>query len=311
MPDHRALQTFVEVARSGSFTRAAKSMALSVGAISKAISRLEAQLQIKLFVRTTRRVHLTDEGLRLFDVIAASYDHIQAALSVTRSGEATLRGTVRVSAASGWARRLLIPVLADFFAEHPEIHIVLTVRDAPQGAERQAEDIRVSWGQAFEPGKVARVVQRMRLVLVASPDYLNLKGRPDAPEDLDGLDWIVAEHESGPPFGWSLRDPADPSRRVRRFRGAPSNRLVVRGEVDITLEAAVAGLGVTVVARDMIDAYLASGRLELVLPDLEVEGGAVRNTTLVLQHPPERELSRSAVALLRFLRGRLFERPRP
>lgn len=236
-----ALPGFIATARLGSLSRAAASLHLTVSALSHQMRGLEDQLHRRLFERRPRGLALTDAGERLFAAVAPHYDILEAALRPDRErGDQSLTLSVMPSVASSW----LLPRLAGFVAEHPEID--LSVQSSVELVDfgREAVDAAMRFGPGGWPGVRAEPLFDEWLLPVACPDLLARFPDRD-PDDLGPL-----------PL---LRDPSDRWRDwFARFGGSPPRRYVASFDDTETLHrAAVEGMGVALarmtMARPMLD----------------------------------------------------------
>src|SRR6476619_4768594 len=245
-----ALPGFIATARLGSLSRAAASLHLTVSALSHQMHGLEGQLHKRLFERRPRGLALTDAGERLFAAVAPHYDILEAALRPDRErGEQSLTLSVMPSVASSW----LLPRLAGFDAEHPEID--LSVQSSVELVDfgREAVDAAMRFGPGGWPGVRAEPLFDEWLLPVASPGLLARFSDRD-PDDLTAL-----------PL---LRDPSDRWRDwFARFGGSPPRRYVASFNDTETLQrAAVEGMGVALGRMTMARPMLDRGRLVALSP---------------------------------------------
>jgi LysR family glycine cleavage system transcriptional activator len=245
-----ALPGFIATARLGNLSRAAASLHLTVSALSHQMRGLEDQLRKRLFERRPRGLALTDAGERLFAAVAPHYDLLEAALRPDRDrGEQSLGLSVMPSVASSW----LLPRLAGFVAEHPEIE--LSVHSSVELVDfgREAVDAAMRFGPGGWPGVRAEPLFDEWLLPVACPDLL--ARFPDRePDDLGAL-----------PL---LRDPSDRWRDwFARFGGSPPRRYVASFNDTETLHrAAVEGMGVALARMTMAQPMLDRGWLVALSP---------------------------------------------
>jgi DNA-binding transcriptional LysR family regulator len=184
MDELRALSTFVRVAELGSFNQAAQAQATTPQAVSKTIRQLEQHLGVRLFHRTTRKNSLTEEGERLLHSARPNLDGLVDALTRARSAGRNDEGLVRVSAAGATARKVLVPMLADFQAQHPAIQIDLLLEDRFTDLVGERIDVGFRAGGAPDAQVIARRLFTVQQIACASPAYLE---RHPAPEQLQDL----------------------------------------------------------------------------------------------------------------------------
>jgi LysR family glycine cleavage system transcriptional activator len=244
------LPGFIATARLGSLSRAAASLHLTVSALSHQMRGLEDQLHRRLFERRPRGLALTDAGERLFAAVAPHYDILEAALRPDRErGDQALTLSVMPSVASSW----LLPRLAGFVAEHPEIDLSVHSSVEVVDFAREAVDAAMRFGPGGWPGVRAEPLFDEWLLPVASPGLLARFPDRD-PDDLAAL-----------PL---LRDPSDRWRDwFAQFGGSPPRRYVASFNDTETLQrAAVEGMGVALGRMTMARPMLDHGRLVALSP---------------------------------------------
>jgi LysR family glycine cleavage system transcriptional activator len=239
------LPGFIAAARLGNLSRAAASLHLTVSALSHQMRGLETQLRKKLFVRRPRGLALTDAGDRLFAAIAPHYDMIEVALRPDRERtEQSLSLSVMGSVASSW----LLPRLAGFVAENPEIDLSVHSSVELVDFDREAIDAAMRFGRGNWPGLHTDRLFDEWLLPVASPALLAR----------------FPDHKRGGLAGLPLlRDPSDRWRDwFERFGGAPPRRYVASFNDTETLQrAAVEGMGVALGRKTMAQPLIDHGRL--------------------------------------------------
>lgn len=308
--DHlRNLWAFTAVARAGSFTQAAETLGLSTVALSRSVARLEQGLQVKLFVRTTRQVMLTDEGRRLFDRIDVPFTAVADAVAGVHQSRGRITGTVRVSSVTAFGRHRVLPVLGPFFERHPDVNVVLNLHDGTPGRSRQSYDIRINWGEKPELDKVAHTLTTIPLCAVASPRYLARHGQPASPPDLTRHACITAGFEGGVLGRWIFRSRSAQAADEEPTIVDPVGPVVITGELEAVLDAAIAGLGIAVVAQDHATEALNEGRLHRVLAEFDVIGRGQAYSQVILQHPLRGLMSPAIQALVDFLLEHLVDNP--
>jgi DNA-binding transcriptional LysR family regulator len=290
MDDLHKLWGFVQVAQAGTFSAAAERVGLSASALGKSVSRLEQSMGLRLFTRTTRSLHLTSEGQLLFDRMNRSFGDIEETLNLLRHAGDAPMGVVRLSAVTSYGRYSIIPILPEFMARYPLIDVRLSFHDGVRGLTRQAFDIRVTWGEEKERDKVAKHLCTMPLILVASPQYLGRKGMPRKPQDLEQHECIATALPDIERVHWvfMLRNG---KQGTEPYFLHPKARIVVAGELDVVTDAALAGLGVTVISAHNVITQLQEGSLVRLLPQYEILGHSDKHTEIILQHPPRKHMA--------------------
>ncbi|WP_187276345.1 LysR family transcriptional regulator [Parahaliea maris] len=299
----RKLWLFTQVADAGSFTKASQQTGMTVAAVSKNVSQLEAALGAKLLNRTTRMVQLTAEGQQLLEQAQDAFSTLQTAMQEVDTSQRQPSGLVRISSVTAYGRLALIPVLPELLQRYPGLSLDLSLHDSGHGPSRRGEDIHITWGEEYHGDKVCKRLMVMPLVLVASPGYLERHGAPKRPEELHEHECIGATLPSGAYARCTLR--ARGNRRGKGYVFQPRGRVTLRDELETVVDAAVAGLGITVVTELNVQRHFAEGTLARVLPDYEIEGHSSKFGEIVLQYPQRREMSARVQAVVDFLLEKL------
>ena len=208
------LRIFVRAAESGSFSRAARELRLSQPSVSRIIGELEARLGVRLLLRTTRRITVTDAGALFLDRAREILADMEDAEDAAR-GLDSLRGLIRLALPVVYGTREIIPRLPKFLALHPELKVEMAVSDARQDLVAEGADVAIRLGDLDDSVFGARKLQTLERMLVASPGYLRARGTPKRPADLAAHDCIFGPGNFGRD-SWSFnRDGAEISVDVR------------------------------------------------------------------------------------------------
>jgi DNA-binding transcriptional LysR family regulator len=255
------MSVLAAVAETGSFTRAGEVLGLSASGVSRSVSRLEARIGVRLLERTTRSLRLTGEGIRLYELAAPHLSGIEEAANVVSGAAETVRGVLRVSLNPLFARYVLAPRLPEFVARYPELELRMV--QLPETADLVAEgvDAAVRFGQQPASSMSSRLLLHTRVLTVAAPAYLKLRGRPKTPQELAQHDCIqYLDPQQNKPFEWEFQRGAE--RIVVDTRG----RLTM-SDGDAMVRACVAGAGIAQVLAFGFEALIASGALVELFPD--------------------------------------------
>jgi DNA-binding transcriptional LysR family regulator len=253
-----ALRLFVRVARTGSFSAAARELDLSQPSVSRIIAALEKDVDGALIARTTRAVTLTDVGNDYLTRVEAILATLEEADHEAR-GSRELRGSLRVAMPGSFGVREVIPVMPGFLARHPTLDVSLLISDQRQDTLKEGVDVALRLGELADSTATARLIGRTQRVIVASPTYLKARGVPRTPDDLAAHAAIVGP--AGTSAGaWSFEKDG------QRVSARIDSRLTVTGN-EAAVAAAVAGMGVVTTALWGCRAELASGSLIQLLPD--------------------------------------------
>ena len=245
----------------GSLARAADALGLSPSGVSRALSRLEARIGVRLLDRTTRAVRLTDEGQRLYAEISPLLGGISDAITQAAGAASVVGGRLRVNVDPFFSRLVLAPHLGRFLARHPALSLELIARDHPGDLVAEGFDIAVRFGAPPSSSLVSRKLLETRIVTVATPGYLRRHGRPSHPREVSGHTCIqFRDPLTGQPFEWEFRR----GRKVVPVR--TSGRLLLT-DVGTMLGACQSGLGIAQVMALSVRERLAQGRLVDLFPD--------------------------------------------
>jgi DNA-binding transcriptional LysR family regulator len=266
-PDLNALPLFAAVAEAGSFTAAAARLDVAKAKVSLAVSRLEVQLGVQLFSRTTRRVALTEAGQALYAQCVPALRAVKDSLAQL-AGEGELVGTLRVSAAVEYAAQTLAPALAAFAAAHPRLEIDLRTSDRVVDVLKDGIDVAIRMGWLRDSSLRATRLGSFEQHVVASPAYLARSPRIKHPSDLVQQEWIALTLLPTP-WTWKFTSAAG---QVRTVRVAGRMRTDSGGALRALL---MQGCGVSVMDQFTTEASVRSGALVRVLPDWSLPRGGV------------------------------------
>ena len=241
---------FAAVVRDGTLTAAAKSLGITKQAISHRIARLEGRIGVELLFRSTRRVRLTEAGARYYDActsILAQVDGIEREMRRSQQGAA---GTVRVTAPAGLSASLIVPAAKAFQRAHPAIRFDLIFEDRLVDLVGEGIDLAIRAGSAQStPSFIARLLFKTAYVVVASPEYIGMHGKPKTPGALADRPCVTRQRTES----WSL----DGETLV------VSSAMVVN-TAEAACDAAVAGIGMARIPLPIALDDVHAGRLEIV-----------------------------------------------
>lgn len=278
----RLLQAFAEAAKAGSFARAARELGLSASAVTKSVKRLEEQLNLRLFQRTTRQVTLTQEGERLYERCRRVLDDL-AELALLAAGAADVpAGVLRVNVPVTYGKKVILPVLAALARRYDKLRFEVQLSDQFADVIGSGMDAVVRIGEIADRRLVARRVDEQRIGVYASPEYLERAGRPRKPSDVTMHDCVMFQMLTTRrirPWAFQVK-----GRRVSVQPAAV--RIVDDGEGLVS--AACAGLGLVQVPEIMAEDALRAGRLEEVLPGYRLPAEPISVVFPTQRHMPMR-----------------------
>jgi DNA-binding transcriptional LysR family regulator len=292
--DLNAMAVFAAVAEARGFRAAGERLGVSASAVSQSLRKLERQLGVTLVQRTTRSVHLTEAGERLYAAVRPALEEVRAAVAALGELSDAPRGTVRLLVGTTVDPVLRRLPLADFLAGHPYVRLDLVVSDAVVDIVAGGFDAGIQLGEVIDRDMVAvPVTGDIRMTVVGSPAYLARRGTPRHPRDLvehECLNWHPVPE--APPYRWEF---TEAGREV--VVAAPGRVLSTDSAVNIRL--ARDGLGLTIVYEDQVRDEIARGELVPVLQEFcEPFAG------YYLYYPQRRHASPVLRALIEHLRRR-------
>lgn len=264
----RAMSLFRAVADLGSFVAAADREGLSPPALSRQIASLEDRLGTRLFNRTTRSLSLTDAGHRFLARARVILQEIDEAEAEAGEGRAAPRGTLSVSAPISYSLARLGPILSSFRALYPDVRLMLDLTDRTVDLTHEAVDVALRTSATPDPALIERKLSEERLILCASPAYIERAAPLTHPDDLshhDGLIYSYLTPEAA--FTFHPRDTeSDPPPTQARLSGT-----IEATNGDILRELAIAGHGVVIQPEFVVGGALAEGTLVELLPEWSLE----------------------------------------
>ncbi len=253
-----AMETFVCVLESGSFSAAARRLNLGQPAVSKSIAQLEEHLGVGLLLRSTRGLTPTEAGTAYYQRAKRAIEEAHEADLAARGAGSGLHGTLRVSAALTFARLHVLPHLGTFLAANPQLDIDIVLDDRTVNLVEQGIDVALRMGALPDSNLVARKLAQCRRLVLATPGYLQRHGAPLTPSDLAQHQAVIFTQAGGGEH-WAFK------------QGSTVQSVTVNGRVRVSAAegvrtAVLAHLGLALTSEWMFAAELASGD---VVPLLE------------------------------------------
>jgi DNA-binding transcriptional LysR family regulator len=268
------------VIESGGFSRAGEALGISPSGVSHAIARLEARLGVRLLDRTTRAVALTDEGRRFYQRVRPSLDEIEEAATDLSGAAAKVRGRLRVNIDPLFSRLVLAGRLGGFLKQHPELSLETITREHVGDLVADGVDVAVRFGEPQGASLVARKLADIKVLTVASPDYLKLRGRPNIPQDLSRHDCIdFRDPQTGRAYDWEFH-------RKRKVLPVKISSRLVLSDAGTMLTECLAGTGICQVLAIAVRELLEQRRLVDLFPDWPDETFPLYALYPSRHHPP-------------------------
>jgi DNA-binding transcriptional LysR family regulator len=288
-----AMEAFVLVVDSGSFSGAARQLRVGQPAVSKAIAQLEEFLGVHLLLRTTHGLAPTESGQNFYEHAKRAIESAEEAVLAARGAGAALSGRLRVSAAVTFARLHVMPLLPAFLEAHPSLDIDLFLDDRNIDLIETGIDVALRMGALADSSLTARRIAQGRRLVIGTPKYFDRASVPATPMDLVGHQAVIYDQRGGGDT-WVFR------------QGSAETSVIVRGRVRATAaegvrEAVLSGLGLTISSEWMFTPELKSGQVRAVLEDWSLPP-----IDLWAVSPTGRRASAKARTFISFMEPRFF-----
>ncbi len=292
--DFGELDAFMVVAEERSFTRAAAKLGTSQSTLSQTIRRLETRLGLRLLTRTTRSVAATEAGERLMETLRPAFEDIDNRLAALTGLRDTPSGTVRINATEHVAETVLWPRLKPLLQAWPDIHLELTAESGLTDIVAGRYDAGVRLGELIDKDMIAvRIGPELRMLAVASPDYLERHPHPITPHDLaDHACLNLRLQTLGGLYSWEFEKDG------RELRVQVEGPLTFNGG-RMLIAAALDGFGIAYMTSDHVAEPVADGRLVPMLQDWSPSFAGYH-----LYYPSRRQLSPAFALVVEALRVR-------
>src|SRR5688572_19790588 len=281
------LTVFSRIVGTGSLSAAARELAMSPAVVSRRLAALEARLGVQLINRTTRSLHLTDEGAAYLETCNRILSEIQEADAAVSAGRAEPRGVLRVALPASFGNQHVAPLIPRFAARYPDVQIALSLSDRNVNVVEEGFDLAIRIADLADSSLAARKLAPNRRVVCASPAYLARHGEPRTPEDLARHNCLATDFA----MSWDYRGPdgrAGSARVAGRY--ACDNWEVLR-------EWALQGLGVALKSTWDVRRHLEDGSLVSLLPGYTF----ATDVAIYAVYPHRRHLPAKTRAFIEFL----------
>lgn len=288
MESFRSINAFVHAAELSSYAAAARVLGISPSAIAKSVARLEDDLGVRLFHRTTRSIGLTKEGHVFYERCKFILDEVRNTKALIAETRASPRGKLHVSVPQIFGHSLLMPLLPKFLAQFPDVQLDIDFEDRVVDLIAEDIDVAVRSGELADSRLVSRKLGEQYFVVCANPAYINAHGLPDTPTDLLNYHCIHFKYpSSGRIAAWSF---------VKPYENLHLPRNLIFNNTHAGLRAAVDGLGVAHLPVYVAEEAFQQGLLLPLLTDFMLPLGA-----MTLIWPSNRHLSPKVRAFSDFM----------
>lgn len=273
---------FIAVVAEGSFARAADRLGIGRSAVSRSVQKLEDQLNVRLFLRTTRSTSLTREGDLFYANCHAGVDRIVQAVEEMRDlREGPPRGHLRISSAVGFGRKVVAPLLGEFRAAYPDVSIDLLLDDKPTDFISERVDIAFRNGRMEDAQIIAKQIIPMQMLVCASREYWDAHGLPQTMEDLVNHQCINLRFSSGRICEWEFKVDGQARKLLPQAK-------VTYNDPSLVLQAVLDGQGIAQMSGYLVCDSLRSGELVACLAHQAPDDRGHYICYLSRQHMPSR-----------------------
>ena len=288
----QAMEVFVRVVETGSFSAAARDAAITQSSATKQVALLEARLKARLLNRNTRGASLTEAGALFYEKCKTILREADEADGIVRLQQDRAQGLLRIGSSVAFGRRVIVPLALEFMREHPQVQVDLSFEDRYTDLVAQGIDVAVRLGKLADSSLGARFLGSNPWLFVASDAYLRGAGTPRRADELSSHSALIYSSVQGGDV-WRVRSPKGDIASVRVSGKLRSNNL------SAVLAAARAGLGVAALPWYVAADSIASGAVTEVLP-----GHSLPEQEIHAVFPSPKLVPAKVQALIAFLHGR-------
>jgi DNA-binding transcriptional LysR family regulator len=291
-----AMRTFVRVVEAGSFSAVADELRTTQSSVSKQVAALEKELGVKLLLRTTRSLSLTEEGERYFEQARRLVAEIAEAESALQSEARQLNGWLRIAASVGFGRLKLMPMIRSFMDQHPSVKIDLRLHDGFIDLVGQGIDVSVRIGDLPDSGLIARRIGTSHRLLMANKDYFTTLASglpaPQHPQDLARHNCIVYS-ELAQRNLWRFTAAAGAEDTVGTLKTVRVEGRLQTNSSEVIRAGVLNGMGIGYSPTWLFESELAKGEVVRLMPQWESPHSPIH-----LVSPPERKHSAKVKAFV-------------
>jgi DNA-binding transcriptional LysR family regulator len=292
----QAMEMFVRVVETGSFSKAAKEFATTQPTVTKQVAATEARLKVRLLNRNTRGVSLTEAGALYYEKCKNIVRDAEEADNIVRRRQTQAQGLLRVGSSVAFGRRVIVPLALEFMAEHPQLQVDLSFEDRYTDLVAQGVDVAIRNGKLADSTLGARYLGTNPWLLVASPKYVKKHGAPKRPADLSGHATLIYSSVQGNDV-WRVQSPKGETLTVPVTGRLRSNNL------SAVLAAARGGLGIAGLPWYVAHDSLVSGQVVEVL-----KGCSLPEQEIHAVFPSPKLVPGKVQAFIAFLQGKFAGR---
>ncbi|MBO9512851.1 MAG: LysR family transcriptional regulator [Variovorax sp.] len=291
-----AMEMFVRVVETGSFSKAAREFNTTQPTVTKQVAATEARLKARLLNRNTRGVSLTEAGALYYEKCKSIVRDAEEAESIVRLRQSQAQGLLRIGTSTAFGRRVIVPLALEFMARHPQVQVDLSFEDRYVDLVAQGIDVAIRMGRLADSSLGARFLGMNPWVMVAAPGYLKKHGTPKKAQDLSAHVALIYSSVVGDDV-WHMHTPRGEAVSV------PVSGRLRSNNVSAVLAAARAGLGVALMPRYVASDSIATRQVVEVLP-----GHGLAEQEIHAVFPSPKLVPGKVSSFVAFLQGRFGER---
>jgi DNA-binding transcriptional LysR family regulator len=292
----QAMEMFVRVVETGSFSKAAREFATTQPTVTKQVAATEERLKVRLLNRNTRGVSLTEAGALYYEKCKNIVREAEEAENVVRLRQTQAQGLLRVGSSVAFGRRVVVPLALDFMREHPQLQVDLSFEDRYTDLVAQGVDVAIRMGKLADSNLGARFLGTNPWLMAASPRYLRKAGTPRRPQDLSGHETLIYSSVQGNDV-WRVLGPRGEAVTVPVTARLRSNNL------SAVLAAARSHMGIAALPWYVAADSLQAGAIVEVL-----KGHSLPEQEIHAVYPSPKLVPQKVQAFIAFLQGRFDAR---
>ena len=259
------LNIFNTVVKNGSFSSAARLLGVSSAAISKSISQLEKNLELRLFHRSTHSLTLTEDGQELYKRTGHLIEQLEDQIRLSTDKQKAPHGRLKVNLPDSFGRMFVLPLVPDFLKKYPDIELDLKFDDRMGDLVKEGADVGIGVLGNIDSALIAREFYSLQPVLVASREYINKYGEPSCPQDLLQHNCIAYRSDTtGKKKIWNFRIDGE------QIQMEPEGNLIVNN-LSAAMTAVEMGVGIAAVGVGNYETCLEQGGFRRILKDYEAD----------------------------------------
>ncbi|CAM3538841.1 LysR family transcriptional regulator [Pseudoalteromonas sp. A22] len=288
---------FVQVVRSDGLAAAGRVLGLSPASMTARINALEAHYKTRLLTRNTRSIKLTEAGERFYQGCVRVIEEVAAAEALLQDADPDLRGTLKIAASSDFGRQYVVPAVAEFATQHPQVVVNLSLGEGLVKLVESGTDIAIRYGNLNDSSLISRPLLNNRRMLVAAPNYLEQYGTPDCYQALQRHRCLVLERAGQALNDWYF---IDRDTQATIIETVPT--CLVSSDGEVLRNWAIQGLGITIKSWLDVHKDIKAGRLVELLPTQTLGFSPTDSDKVALQaiYPSRQFQPRQVKAFLTF-----------